>query len=49
MFSIMPEHHQPWWPVQREGKRQTFGQDTLRAREDYPVTGLHATADDVAG
>lgn len=46
---MMPEHRQPWRPGQREGRRETFRQDTLRDWEDYPVTGLHATADDVAG
>lgn len=33
--------------VEREEKRESFRQDTLRAWEDYQATGLHATADEV--
>jgi len=30
--------------VEREEKREAFRQDTLKAWEDYRVTGLHVTA-----
>ncbi|NHZ79837.1 ribbon-helix-helix protein, CopG family [Massilia sp. CCM 8695] len=32
--------------VVREEKRDTFRQDTLKAWEEYQVTGLHVTADE---
>lgn len=32
--------------VDREEKRETFRQDTLKAWEDYRTTGLHVTADE---
>ena len=33
--------------IDREEKRETFRQDTLKAWEDYQETGLHATATEV--
>jgi predicted transcriptional regulator len=33
--------------VEREEKRETFRQDTLKAWEEYRETGLHATAEEV--
>jgi len=33
--------------VDREEKRETFRQDTLKAWEAYRATGLHATAEEV--
>ena len=32
--------------VEREEKRESFRQDTLKAWEDYRTTGLHVTADE---
>lgn len=32
--------------VEREEKRESFRQDTLKAWEDYRATGLHLTADE---
>lgn len=32
--------------VDREEKREAFRQDTLKAWEEYRITGLHATADE---
>lgn len=32
--------------VEREEKRETFRQDTLKAWEEYRITGLHVTADE---
>jgi predicted transcriptional regulator len=32
--------------VEREEKRESFRQDTLKAWEDYRATGLHVTADE---
>jgi len=33
--------------VEREEKREAFRQDTLKAWEEYRITGLHATAEEV--
>ena len=33
--------------VEREEKRESFRQDTLKAWEEYQATGLHATAKEV--
>lgn len=33
--------------VEREEKRESFRQDTLKAWDDYQATGLHATAEEV--
>lgn len=33
--------------VDREEKRETFRQDTIKAWEEYQETGLHATAEEV--
>ncbi len=33
--------------VDREEKRETFRKETLEAWEEFQVTGLHATADEV--
>ncbi|HEX8615411.1 MAG TPA: hypothetical protein VF800_29355 [Telluria sp.] len=32
--------------VERRGKREDFRQDTLKAWEEYRMTGLHLTADE---
>lgn len=32
--------------VEREEKRETFKQDTLKAWEEYRTSGLHVTADE---
>jgi predicted transcriptional regulator len=33
--------------VEREEKRESFRQDTLKSWEEYQATGLHASAEDV--
>ncbi|HQS97042.1 MAG: CopG family transcriptional regulator [Novosphingobium sp. 17-62-19] len=33
--------------VEREEKRESFRQDTLKAWDEFQATGLHATADEV--
>lgn len=33
--------------VEREEKRESFRQDTLKAWDEFQETGLHATADEV--
>lgn len=33
--------------VEREERRESFRQDTLKAWEEYQATGMHATAEEV--